>query len=141
VSPAGGTLAVVHFSDQSGQQARLITVKTDGTGYREVYGPFPALITSSVVRWTPEGGSILFVTAKANDDWGLMRISPGGGQPESEGLGFTKLNASISVPPVLTPASLDLNSDGSRLIFGAYTRSAFELWILENVAAALNARR
>ena len=142
VSPDGASLAVMAHADQPGAKARLITVNVDGTGYRQLYGPFPAELTSDLT-WTPDGQAILFATLDEATGVGrVMRISRNGGQPEFDGLDTSNLTGSVSIPR-LRPggvASIGLSPDGSHIVFDAQTLDAFEVWTLENVMAALNPR-
>jgi hypothetical protein len=79
LSPDGTTLVimtmVVSTSGEARGTARLATIRVDGTGYREVYGPFPVARTSDLVKWTPDGTAILFVTMQ-NGRWRVMRPRP-----------------------------------------------------------------
>lgn len=142
VSPDGTRLAVQAWAEPR-QQARLLTVRTDGTGFRELHGPFAATNTWSNVRWTPDSRSILFFITPADGQWRLMRISADGGQPVFEGLEFSKVSAMVSDPPLSaqSPMSLDVSPDGSQIAFAGFRRRPWELWAIENVHSQLSAHR
>ena len=142
LSPDGSTLALMVWAEGSPSQARIITVGVDGTGYRELHGPFPAQALADKMRWTPDGRSILFISA-ATSGWRVMRVPADGGRAEPDGLDSTTLSGSVPLPRLAagTATNIDLNPDGSRIVFTAFTLPTIEIWALENVLAVLSARR
>ncbi len=139
VSPDGSTLAVQVWATPP-RTARLLTVRTDGSGYRELFGPFPATITPSLIRWTRDGRSILFFTHK-DGDWQMLRIPAEGGEPERDGLDVKSAAASASGAPPAHPLSLDLSPDGTHIVFGAWRRSTGEIRSVGNLLSHLTPRR
>jgi len=140
LSPDGSTLALRFFAseaDSRNQQARIATVRADGSGYREIVGPF--LVNngpSDNVRWTPDGQSLLFAMAKAGQTgWRIMRVSAGGGQPVFDGLDSASLVGDIAVPTLNPsgPFNMDVLPDG-RMIVSARTEAVNELWAIDNIA-------
>jgi hypothetical protein len=133
LSPDGTTL-VIMWADvaESGGAllaARLATIRVDGTGYREIYGPFPVSRTPDLVKWTPDGTAILFVTQQ-NGRWRVMRIPASGGTPEFDGLESPTQIWNIDVSP-----------DGSQIAFSAASPVTTELWALDGVVSAISDRR
>jgi Tol biopolymer transport system component len=143
VSPDGTVLAILASAGEPAKGGRrIITVGIDGTNYREQYVPFVSGATNSVVRWTPDGQSILFLATQPSGDVRLMRIPRNGGQPELADMGSSILQSgSGSSLWRGIPLSLDLSPDGSQIAFGALRSSTHELWVLENVGTVLAARR
>ena len=126
------------------RQARLVSVRVDGTGYRELYGPFSTVSVSDSMRWTPDSQSIVFLADSddnANNRVRTLRVSVDGGQPEFDGLDLRALVDAGTVPGLAAgPWNLDLSADGSRMAFSVVKTRHFQLWVLENVMAALNSR-
>ncbi len=143
ISPDGDSLVVQTWADQPKRLGRLLIVKTDGTGTRELVPSFSADRTLSIVRWTADGRYIFFFTTADNGDWRLMRISPAGGPPEFAGLDSTKLTGTVRIPPPwpFSPLSMDVSPDGARVVFAFRPEPRFELWALENLMSMLNARQ
>jgi Tol biopolymer transport system component len=142
VSPNGATLALM-------TETRLMTVGIDGSGYRELYGPFESGGFPDHVRWTPDGQALVFVTDPTPNaqqvNWQVMRIPSRGGQPQLDGLESTKLSGWMPPPrlsgiPTNGIPTIDLSPDGSRIVFGVSTQPTYELWALQNVMAVLSKR-
>jgi hypothetical protein len=84
--------------------ARIATVNTDGSGYREIYGPFNADFRSGPkLSWI--GDRIIFGVITGNRER-VMRIAAPGSQPEFTGF------------DVEARTDFRVNSDGSRVAFG-----------------------
>ena len=141
VSPDGATLAIEAWADAAMSQARIVTIRVDGTGYREIVGTVRTSSTADRMRWTSDGRSLEFLATDANRGDRLMRVSVDGGQPAFEVIDFGKLSGSVPMPRLSNVTQLDLSPDGSRVAFSGGTLPSFELWALENVMAMLNARR
>ena len=110
LNPSGDTLALLN-------PRRLAIVRTDGTGYREVYAtPVSGPSLRPNVRWSGDGRSLLF-TVDGPKQSRMMRVPVTGGQPEPGGLVAT--NA----------VRFDVSPDGTRI---AYTnrKEAVEVWSL-----------
>jgi len=43
------------WASDGSQNGRLITIRTDGTDFRDVYGPFIGGGWPDTLRWTPDG--------------------------------------------------------------------------------------
>jgi Tol biopolymer transport system component len=143
ISPDGTSLVAQTWADQPKRLGRLIIVKTDGSGTRELLSSFPADRTLSVVRWTADGRHILYFTTAENGDWRLMRISPTGGQPEFAGLDSTKLTGTVRIPPPgpFSPLSMDASPDGAQIVFAFRPALHTELWTLDNVLSVVGSRQ
>lgn len=143
ISPDGTSLVAQTWADQPKRLGRLIIVKTDGSGTRELLSSFPADRTLSVVRWTADGRHILYFTTAENGDWRLMRISPTGGQPEFAGLDSTKLTGTVRIPPPgpFSPLSMDASPDGTQIVFAFRPALHTELWTLDNVLSVVGSRQ
>ncbi len=141
ISPDGATLAIVASFD-SPQEGRIVTVQTDGTGYRELHGPIPGGLWADMIRWTPDGQSILFVSGRGSEGgWKLMRISATGGQPEFDGLDSKKLDDSVPLPELGNGVfNFDLSPDGSKVVFSAPVLATRDVWTIENIMSALQRR-
>ncbi len=147
VSPDGNTLVLQGWVDgpRSGK-ARLVTVRVDGTDYRELYGPFEGTGFADITRWTPDGQSIVFVAGNQNTPgaaagWRVMRIPATGGQPVPDGLASPGLTGSVPIPEVTALANMDLSPDGTRIVVSIRTKQTWAVWTLENVKSLLNTRR
>lgn len=143
ISPDGTSLVAQTWADQAKRLSRLIIVKTDGSGTRELLGPFPADRTLSILKWTADGRYILYFTTAENGDWRLMRISPDGGQPEFAGLDSTKLTGTVRVPRPgpFSPLSMDASPDGSQIVFAFRPVVHNQLWTLDNVLSVVGSRQ
>jgi Tol biopolymer transport system component len=139
VSPDGATLVVQVRA--SPRLARLLAVRTDGSGYRELYGPFPATVIPSVVKWSRDGRSIFFFTHTRGGDWRLLRIPAEGGEPEADGFDTKSAAASVSGRAIDgSPLSFDLSPDGTQIAFGAWRKWVPELRSIGNLLSHLNSR-
>jgi Tol biopolymer transport system component len=79
----------------------------------------------NLVRWTPDGVSILYATT-VNGKTRIMRIPAGGGTPEFEG---------VEVDGPLY--NLDPSPDGTRLAYSARALPTATLWAVDNIMAAV----
>jgi hypothetical protein len=146
LSPDGLTFALLGPTtpaELKNGQARLMMVRLDGTGFRELAGPFRVNRTADLVRWLPDGQSILFAIANESGvGWRIMRAPVAGGEPVFDGLDSTKLTGSIPLPTLgpFGPFSIDVSPDGNRIIVGARVQTPSELWALDNVLAVLRKR-
>ena len=124
LSPDGATLAVMaaaNETDVKNSQARIFTIGVNGSGFREVCGPFRVNRTWDLLRWTPDGRSLLFATAKETKvGWRIMRVPAAGGQPVFDGLDSTNLTGALQLPTLgpVGPFNIDLSPDGSRMSVG-----------------------
>jgi len=108
LSPDGRTLAFLH---QASGQTRLARVEVDGSGFRE-------LPTSGspyrMLTWSRDGRALFFgqmnVTGTSTPEVRIMRMPAMDGAPEFTGL---------TLKGVSNGDAIDLNADGSRLIFSA----------------------
>ncbi len=141
ISPDGTTLAVQTWV-KTNAAARIFTVGVDGSNYREIVGAFETGWMGDTLRWTPDGRTLLFVAFDANRHWRVMRVPADGGTPEFDGLSFDTL-AKLLPELRLFPGnfnSIDLSPDGSRIMASTQTMSKYELWTLDNLLWAINAR-
>jgi Tol biopolymer transport system component len=139
VSPDGATIAIKAWVDDTSGQGRIITVGTDGTGYRDLHGPFGGGGWEYVLRWTPDGQSIVFTAGGPQaGGWRLMRIPATGGTAEFEGLERARFSSAVPAP--VNISSFDISPDGSRVAFSSRNQTIYELWTLDNVLNVLNAR-
>lgn len=144
ISPDGTTLAI-HASD-----GRIMTVRVDGREFRELYRPVQGAGWPEIMRWTPDGQSIVFATGGGLPGggtglapWRLMRISAAGGQPEFDGLDSSKLESSVPVPRMMVGSvlSIDLSPDGSRIAFSSRAILTYDVQVIGNVMSALGSAR
>jgi Tol biopolymer transport system component len=139
VSPNGATLAV-ETSDAATNDARIFTVSVDGSARREVASEFRSG-AFDMMRWTPDGRSLLFIAHDERKKWRLMRVPADGGPMEFDGLSQEAL-ALLLPDVVLAPGitSMDVSPDGSRVILGTWRIATIEVWSMDNVAALIGAR-
>jgi Tol biopolymer transport system component len=147
LSPDGATLAIHTAVDGASNSSRLITVGIDGRDFRVIGGPYQGPARADRLKWTPDGRGILFVMdapgqtiSGAAMGWRLMRIPAAGGTAEYAGLDSTQLAGDVPLPALNGGnliGGLDVSPDGDRIFFGARTRPLYELWSLDNVAAAI----
>jgi Tol biopolymer transport system component len=99
----------------SGGDCRLSAVSVDGTGHRDVFGPFKGGIASDRLAWTGNGGAILFASRDGMAGecgvssclFRLMRVSADGGRPE-----FTGLEMDLGAQGIFA-----VSADGTRVAF------------------------
>lgn len=144
MSPDGTTLAVLAWAaEPKPRQARIFSVGVDGSNYREIVGPFrfaPGTMPE-IMRWTPDGRTIVFVAGDENDSWRLMRVPAEGGQAEFDGLDVRSLSPLLSglrIAPVFY--HFDLSPDGSRASINTLTEPTAELWALDNLLSVVNSK-
>ena len=121
LSPDGKTLAVTTKNTKT-RDVNLSRVGTDGTQFRDLFGPFRAGQLNDRLAWTKDGRAILFATADPTAEarhWQIKRVSAEGGQPEFTGLEVRDLGP-FSVSP-----------DGSRIAFTSTSANQSELWALD----------
>jgi Tol biopolymer transport system component len=106
-------------------RARLLTIRSDGTDYREVGSPFPAARSADLVRWTPDGQHILYVSTENNRSR-VMRIPAAGGTPVFEGIEVTGNIWNIDPSP-----------NGHLLAYSADVSVRTDIWAIDNVLLAL----
>ena len=139
VSPDGATIAIKAWVDDSSATGRIITVHSDGSGYRDLHGPFQGGGWADLLRWTPDGQSLLFsVNTGTPGSWRILRIPTTGGTAEADGLEAAKLTGTIPAP--MNISSFDISPDGSRIAFSSRNQTIYELWSLDNVLSALSSR-
>jgi Tol biopolymer transport system component len=141
VSPDGSTLAVTAWTKPYAA-ARLFTVGVDGSNYREVWGPFETGWLGDTTRWTPDGGTLLFLAFDARKNWRIMRVPVAGGPAQPDGLDFdtlTPLLGEIRMWPG-NFNNIDLSPDGSKLVASTLTFSKHELWTLDGVSSFISSR-
>jgi hypothetical protein len=137
--PVGATIAVRAWVDETSSQARIMTVGTDGSGYRDLHGPFAGGGWADLLRWTPDGQSILFTTGGPEQGgWRMARIPASGGSTEFEGLERARFASAVPAP--VNISSFDVSPDGSRVAFSSRNQTIYELWTLDNLLNVLNAR-
>jgi Tol biopolymer transport system component len=82
--PTSSTLAIAAEGSQR-YRTRLIRVETDGSGYRELYGPYPSDSPYQKLAWSKDGHSIFFSMTTsgvfAGTSWQVMEINANGGNP------------------------------------------------------------
>jgi Tol biopolymer transport system component len=127
LSPDGQRLAIVAKSPQNRLLSNLAVVGVDGTGYREIYGGFPAANNNDKVAWSKDGRSILFAAnpKPGSRDWRIMRIGIEGGTPEFTGLLVKDLS------------TFDLSPDGTRIAFSKTARTTQNYWAIDNLTSFL----
>ena len=140
LSPDGRTLAISAPVEGSTTRSRLITVNVDGSDWREIY-TYENTHWVDILRWTPDGQTLLFVAAGAST-WRMMRIPATGGVAEFDGLDSAAFVSAVPLPKIETRniANFEISPDGTRVVFGSRTIPMFELWTLDNVLTVLNSR-
>ena len=143
LSPDGTTLAMSVWAADGSQNGRLITVRTDGTDFREVFAPVVGGGWTDVLRWTPDGQSLLFSSmvtdATGARTWRIMRVAATGGTAEFDGLESANLTTTSKLPDIEKSniSGFDVSPDGSRLAFSSRAITSYEVWSLDNVLALL----
>jgi Tol biopolymer transport system component len=137
VSPDGNTIAVRAWADDA-VNGRVFTVRADGTAYREVLAGVVDGGWPDLMRWTPDGQSLVFDEKPGTGPttpWRTMIVSASGGTPRPDGLDSSKFEATVPLPliEIGNVASIDLSPDGSQIVFGSRTIPTYDLWVLENV--------
>jgi serine/threonine-protein kinase len=100
VDPDGSTLAIAAGNDRG---TRLIRVGTDGTGYRELYGPYTSDSPYRKLDWSPDGKTIFFSVATPgvtlSSAWRVMGIDAHGGTawPVTDDIAGGDLQATFSM--------------------------------------------
>jgi hypothetical protein len=107
----------------------LARVYTDGSGFRQLAGPFFLVSTSPV--WSKDGRSLLVGPGTGGTRIGpIVRIDAETGATESTGVGVDGLR------------SFDLSPDGSRVMIARTTSDIVtEVRALENVTSVLKANK
>jgi Tol biopolymer transport system component len=125
LSPDGRTLAVGWLEIQPAK-VHIGTMSVGGGDFREVYASDNPLYGAGILKWTPDGNSILFRQEQPPDasHWGMMRIPAQGGAPAS-----LILRSSVMT-------GFDLSPDGSRFVIGDRV-FVDHLVVLDNVLSVL----
>lgn len=148
IAPDGSTLAI------RAEDGRIMTVRVDGSEYREVQGPFPGFVnpygldatgSPAFMQWTPDGKSIVFVAnaSGAPIGWRLMKVAAIGGPAEIDYLESSRLDSAVPLPRqgVGSLYTIDLNLDGSRIAFSSRVDRTYSVWKLSNVVSAIERAR
>jgi Tol biopolymer transport system component len=114
---------------RDGGDCQLYRVNTDGTEYREVFGPFTGITAGDRLSWTNDGRAILFVSREGASGecrvssclFKLMRVGADGGSPE-----FTGLEMNLGTTGVFS-----VSTDGSRIAFDTTLPGSDELVALD----------
>ena len=110
LSPDGRTLAV-GWLEITPAKLHIGSVSVDGSGFRELHAD-DHWYGAGILRWTPDGKSILFRREQPGiPHWGVMRIP-------KEGAATATL---IAESHVMT--GFDVSPDGSRIVIGDATSS------------------
>ena len=94
----------------------------------------------NVLRWTPDGQSLLFIAQPVGaPTWRMMRISSAGGPAEFDGLDSAAFMSTVPIPKIDARhiADFEISPDGSRVVFASRTVAMHELWSLDNILATL----
>jgi len=139
VSPDGNRLAVA-VRVKAFSTARIFTVGTDGSNYRDVTGPYETGWLSDQLRWTSDGRALVFTASDARKNWRIMRVPAEGGVAEPDSVSYDVISS-------LLPSfrlwqgnfnNIDLSPDGSRIMTSALTSATFEIWTLDGLMNALD---
>jgi len=141
VSPDGNRLAV-GVRVQPWSTARIFTVGTDGSNYRDVTGPYATGWLWDQLRWTPDGRSLVFTASDARKNWRIMRVPAEGGTPEPDGVSYDVISSLLPSHRLWQGNfnNIDLSPDGSRIITSALTSAKFEIWTLDGLMTASGSR-
>jgi hypothetical protein len=130
--------------------AVIATVNSDGTGYREVYGPVPGRVFPGSGRpspgnvvpaadtlhprvgppaWSQDGQSLMFGFHEDDGSWKVMRVGLTGGVAEVIGT-FSSNEFKLNGPRA---EGFTVSPDGRRVAYGGFTvtRPTNELWALD----------
>ena len=148
ITPDGATLAI-HTED-----GRTMTVRSDGTQYRELEGPFPGFAnpygraaagSPAVMQWTPDGNSIVFAarTSASPAGWRLMKVPANGGTVEFDGFDSSRVESAVPLPQqgVGTLDSIDISPSGAQVTFSARIDPSYLVWKLPDVVSAIRSRK
>lgn len=139
LSPDGTRLAISVPVEGSKTRSRLITVNVDGSDWREIHA-YDNDHWVDVLRWTPDGQSLLFIAKPVGAPaWRMMRISASGGAAEFDGLDSAAFVSTVPLPKIEARniANFEISPDGSRVVFGSRTIAMHELWSIDKVLSAL----
>ena len=139
LSPEGRRLAISVPVEGSKTRSRLITVNLDGSDWREIH-TYDNDHWVDVLRWTPDGHSLLFIASPVGAPaWRMMRIPAAGGAAEFDGLDSAAFTSTVPLPKIETRniANFEISPDGSRVVFGSRTIAMHELWSIDNVLSVL----
>lgn len=139
LSPDGTTIAMNLFVEGSTTRSRLVTVKIDGSDWRELH-TWDSGHWVDILRWTPDGQSLLFIHQPVGSPtWRMMRISATGGPVEFDGLDSANLVSTVPLPKIelRNIANFDVSPDGTHVVFGSRTIAMHELWTLDNILTTL----
>jgi Tol biopolymer transport system component len=128
VNGAGTQLAFLVSSNTP--SASIFVMGVDGSGWRQVGGIVPASRAGSdLIRWTPDGSSILYVTTETSGRSRVMRIAASGGTAVFEGI--------ETAGPIY---NIDPSPDGSRIAYSVDSPATTEVWAVDNIMAAVAGR-
>jgi Tol biopolymer transport system component len=133
LSPNGHSIAAILIE---GSTSSLVVIPLDGNQARSVFHvDAPEQLRSDVpLSWTRDGRAVIVMKSfEKSDNKELWQISIDGNQPR-------KLD--IDADSWGLPGSFSLSPDGSHIAFVATAgKSSLEIWALENVVTALNAKK
>jgi Tol biopolymer transport system component len=130
LSPDGKTLAMT-LSKEAWAQPHLgrIRIGID----KNTYTDLASSVSEGMFTWTRDGSAILFAEV-SSDEGRMMRVAANGKlKPEFTGLVLSQACA--------CGHTVDLNADGSRIVFSDATREGNVLYVLENVSTLLKSPR
>jgi hypothetical protein len=139
LSPDGQTLAFNAIVEGvRPPRSRLITVGIDGSNWREIH-EYDAAQWVDILRWTPDGQSLLFIKGHGGPTWQMMRIPATGGAAIFDGLDSANFTGTVPLPTyeVANLANFDVSPDGNRVVFGSRSVPTYDVTVLENVLARL----
>jgi len=139
LNPDGQRLAIVDYAGARRDRARLGTIRVDGTDYRELLTSVPVIWVADLVRWTPDGQTILYGTNEGNGVWRIMRIPAAGGTPEIE-VDPAKLTGAVSFPTQDNVGSFAISPDGRHLAWDGSAKRSNEVWAIDNIMSLLAAK-
>ncbi len=116
VSPDGATIAVRAWANDV-VHGRIFTVRADRSNYRDVHAQVPGGSWGDLMRWTPDGQSLVLEEKPGTGPtapWRTMIVPAAGGGPTPDGLDSSKFNATVPLPLIAigNVASIDLSPDG-----------------------------
>jgi hypothetical protein len=135
LSPDGQTLAFnAPVERVRPARSRLITVGIEGSNWRQIH-EYDAGQWVDILRWTPDGQSLLFIEGVYDPTWRMMRIPATGGAAVFDGLDSAKFTGTVSLPSyeAANIANFDVSPDGNRVVFGSRSVPTYDVTVLENL--------